>query len=38
MSWGGAGGAAAPRVEQNNFFRAIDQFFGQRPKNEKTTF
>ena len=26
--------AAAPRVGQNNFFRAIEHFFGQRPKNE----
>ena len=28
-------GTAAPIVGQNNFFREIEQFFGQRPKKMK---
>ena len=32
---GGLMGLQPPRVGQNIFFRAIEQFFGQRPKNEK---
>ena len=31
VSWGGAGGLQPPRVGQNIFFRAIEQFFGQLP-------
>jgi len=35
MSWGARGAAAPPESGKIIFFRAIEQFFGQRTKNEK---